>query len=167
MLRLIKVAMIASCALFALLVAFNNIVDYGTNYAFVVHTLSMDTTFPGNALQGRAVAAGWMYDAAYWLIIGTEAATGVLLSLGALRLFCLRHAPARDFNAGKPLALAGAALGFLLWFTGFMVIGGEWFAMWQSRTWNGQEAAFRFYLTLLGVMLFVNQPDHDAEERGP
>jgi hypothetical protein len=23
--------------------------------------------------------------------------------------------------------------------------------MWQSSTWNGQEAAFRFYLTVLAV----------------
>ena len=44
--------MVASCALFALLVAFDNLVDYGSNYEFVRHTLSMDTTFPGNALMG-------------------------------------------------------------------------------------------------------------------
>ena len=41
--------------------------------------------------------------------------------------------------------MIGTTLGFLVWFTGFLVIGGEWFAMWQSATWNGQEAAFRFY----------------------
>ena len=35
--------MVASCALFALLVAFNNLVDYGSNYKFV-RILSMDTT---------------------------------------------------------------------------------------------------------------------------
>jgi hypothetical protein len=31
--------------------------------------------------------------------------------------------------------------------------------MWQSATWNGQEAAFRFYGAVLGVLIFVNQPD--------
>jgi predicted small integral membrane protein len=30
---------------------------------------------------------------------------------------------------------------FMLWFFMFMVIAGEWFAMWQSKTWNGQAAA--------------------------
>ena len=44
---------------------------------------------------------------------------------------------------------------------GFMVIGGEWFVMWQSTTWNGQEAAFRFYVTALAALIFVNQPDGD------
>ncbi len=31
--------------------------------------------------------------------------------------------------------------------------------MWQSKTWNGQQAAFRFYMTLLAVLIFVNQRD--------
>ena len=162
--RLMKVAVIASCALFALLVAFNNVVDYGTNLAFVRHTLSMDTTFPDNALRGRAIHAEWVHHAAYGAIIAAEALTGVLLAIGAWRLFRLRHAPASRFNAAKTLALAGGGIGFLLWFTGFMIIGGEWFAMWQSPQWNGQQAAFRFYMTLLGVMILVIQPDHDAEE---
>ncbi len=47
--------------------------------------------------------------------------------------------------------------------TGFMVVGGEWFMMWQSAVWNGQEAAFRFYVTLLGVLIYVNQRDTEAD----
>jgi predicted small integral membrane protein len=42
-----------------------------------------------------------------------------------------------------------------------MVVGGEWYSMWQSPMWNGQEAAFRFYMTILAVLIFVNQPDGD------
>jgi predicted small integral membrane protein len=61
--------------------------------------------------------------------------------------------------------VAGAALGFLVWFFGFMVVAGEYFAMWQSKVWNGQEAAFRFYMTLLAVLIFVNQKDEDLIER--
>jgi predicted small integral membrane protein len=33
--------------------------------------------------------------------------------------------------------------------------------MWQSKTWNGQDAAFKFYMAILGVLIFVNQPDVD------
>jgi predicted small integral membrane protein len=55
--------------------------------------------------------------------------------------------------------VVGADLGFLLWFAGFMVVGGEWLATWQSKVWNGQVSAFRFYITLLAVVIFVNQPD--------
>ncbi len=53
--RIVKVIMVGCLALFALLVTFNNLTDYGTNYAFVRHTLTMDTTFPGNALLYRRI----------------------------------------------------------------------------------------------------------------
>jgi predicted small integral membrane protein len=45
-----------------------------------------------------------------------------------------------------------------------VVVGGEWFAMWQSRAWNGQEAAFRFYITALAVLVFVSQPDNNLSQ---
>jgi hypothetical protein len=39
--------------------------------------------------------------------------------------------------------------------------------MWQSATWNGQEAAFRFYVAVLAVLIFVNQPDGDLAAAAP
>ena len=159
--RLVKVAMVASCALFALLVAFGNLVDYGSNYEFVRHTLSMDTTFPGNALTGRAITSPTLWTLGYWLIIAAEAATGLILAFGSLRLALAVRGPAALFNAAKPAVALGVGLGFLLWFTGFAVIGGEWFAMWQSKEWNGVPSAFRFTVTLLLVLIFVMQPDGD------
>jgi predicted small integral membrane protein len=53
------------------------------------------------------------------------------------------------------------AAGFGLWFFGFLVIAGEYFAMWQSTAWNGQEAAFRTTMVILGVLIFVSLPDSD------
>jgi len=161
--RLVKTAMVASAGLFALLVTFNNLVDYGSNYEFVRHTLSMDTTFADNALKGRAVTSPALWTAAYCLIILTEAAVGILLALAATRLAVNLRAGARQFGAAKKYAVFGAGLGFLLWFTGFMVVGGEWFAMWQSKDWNGQEPAFRFYITLLAILIFLNQPDGEID----
>lgn len=161
--RLVKVAMVASLALLGLLAAFNNLADYGSNYEFVRHVLSMDTTFPGNALMWHAITQPALWTIAYWLIILTEAAVGVLLAFAALRLATTLRSSARMFNAAKRYAVLGVGLGFLLWFTGFMVIGGEWFAMWQSKTWNSQEAAFRLYVTLLAVIIFVNQPDGELD----
>jgi predicted small integral membrane protein len=52
-------------------------------------------------------------------------------------------------------------LGFGLWFFGFMVVAGEYFAMWQSKVWNGQESAFRIATAILGVLIFVALPDED------
>lgn len=161
--RLTKIGMVMSCSLFALLVFYGNLVDYDTNYQFVRHTLSMDTTFPDNALLGRAISAAWVWTAAYWFIISIEALTGATLAIASIRMLRFSRAPAAVFNKAKSLAILGAGIGFFLWFTGFMVIGGEWFAMWQSKDWNGQASAFRFYMTLLGVIIFVNQPDNDLD----
>jgi predicted small integral membrane protein len=161
--RLVKTVMVASTALFALLVALNNLVDYGSNYEFVRHVLSMDTTFPGNALKGRAITSPAMWSIAYWLIILAEAATGLVLGAATLRMLTTLRGSGAEFNAAKRSAVVGAGLGFLLWFTGFMLVGGEWFASWQSTAWNGQQPAFRFYVTLLAVIIFVNQPDGDLD----
>jgi len=160
-LRLAKLAMVVTLALFAFLVTFNNVTDYGSNFAFVQHVLSMDTTFPGNALTWRAITNPLMWHAVYWAIILGEALTCIAFAAGAVELLRALRAGAERFNRGKRFVFVGVALGFLVWFFGFMVVGGEWFAMWQSQTWNGQEAAFRFYAALLGVAVFVNQQDCD------
>jgi predicted small integral membrane protein len=143
LIRLAKVAMIASLAANAFIVAYDNIVDYQSNYEFVRHVLSMDTTFHGNALMHRAISNESIWSLAYALIIAMEGSTALLLVVGALVLLSRLRAPAEVFNRSKVWAVAGLTVGFGLWFFGFMVIAGEYFAMWQSKIWNGQDAAFR------------------------
>jgi predicted small integral membrane protein len=160
-LRLAKIAMSASLALFALLVAFGNIIDYGANFAFVQHVLSMDTTFPDSTLRWRAITCPPLWHAAYWLIILGEALTGAAYAIGTVALVRGLRGSGTVFNHAKRFVYVATGLGFLVWFLGFMVIGGEWFAMWQSNTWNGQEAAFRFYAALLGAGIFIALEDRD------
>jgi predicted small integral membrane protein len=157
--RLAKTTVVAALASYALLVAYNNVVDYGSNYQFVRHVLSMDTTFPGNALMHRAIADETVWRLAYALIIATEAATGLLLSIGALALLARLRAPAAAFNHAKVWAIAGLTFGFGLWFFGFMGVAGEYFVMWQSKIWNGQDAAFRIATEMLGSLIFLAPPD--------
>ncbi|WP_234052961.1 MULTISPECIES: DUF2165 family protein [unclassified Xanthobacter] len=160
-LRLAKVVLVASLAAYALIVAYGNLVDYGSNYAFVGHVLSMDTTFPGNALMGRAITDERIWRAAYAAIIAAEGLSGLLLAAGALAMLARLRAPAAVFECAKGLVYMGAALAFLVWFFGFMVVAGEYFAMWQSREWNGQDAAFRIYMAVLGVLILVALPERD------
>lgn len=160
-LRLSKVVMCLCLAAFAFLVTFNNVTDYGSNYAFVQHVLSMDTTFPGNALMYRSITSPAMWTLAYWLIIVGEGVTCVLFLVAAWKLWQARDLSGAAFDRAKSGVVLAATMGFLVWFLGFMVVGGEWFAMWQSQTWNGQDAAFKFYVTILAVLIFVNQPDRD------
>lgn len=163
--RLVKIIMVASIALFACIVAFDNMTDYGTNFEFVRHVLSMDTTFPGNALMYRSIDNPALWHLGYGMIIAGEGLTGLAFAIAAVELARNLRSNAAQFERSKRFVFVGAGLGFLVWFVGFMVIGGEWFAMWQSTHWNAQEAAFRFYLTLLGVLVFVNQEDPELDSR--
>lgn len=157
--RISKILMCLSLASFAFLAAFNNITNYNSNYAFVQHVLSMDTTFPGNALMYRAIRSESLWTAGYWLIIVGEGLAAILFLIASVSLFRARNEAAIRFNRAKGWLHAAAALGFLVWYFGFIVVGGEWFAMWQSPSWNGQDAAFKFYMSILAVLIFVNQPD--------
>jgi predicted small integral membrane protein len=159
--RFAKIVLVAAIAAFAFVVAYDNIVDYDSNYEFVRHVLSMDTTFLHNALMHRAITDPQLWTAAYVVIIALEAVTSLLLIVGALALLALINAPPLAFNRAKVWAVAGLTVGFTLWFFGFLVIAGEYFAMWQSKTWNGQEAAFRITAVLLGVLILVCLPERD------
>jgi predicted small integral membrane protein len=162
LLRLSKIAMVAALAAFAFIVAYNNIVDYNSNYDLVWHVLTMDTTFPNNALMDRAITDKRIWTFAYAVIIAGEGLTSFLLVIGALTLLVRLTAPAERFNRAKVWTVAGLTVSFGLWFFGFLVIAGEYFAMWQSQTWNGQETAFRITMVILGVLIFVILPDRDT-----
>src|ERR1700722_8975334 len=149
--------MVAALAAFALIVAYDNIVDYDSNYEFVRHVLSMDTTFGTSVLKNRAISNETIWHAAYAVIIGAEGMTGLLLAFGALVLLRRLKSPAGLFNRAQ----AWAGVGFGIWFFGFLVIAGEYFAMWQSKIWNGQEAAFRITAVILAVLIYVSLPDED------
>ena len=143
--------------LFAALVALNNIVDYGTNFRFVQHVFSMDTTFADSKLRRRAIRSSAVHHAAYGLLIGAEALTAALCVWGAVLLFGALGVPPDMFAEAKSIAFLGLALGFSIWFGGFMALGGQWFASWQSKEWNGREASFMFYTPIALVFLILLQ----------
>src|SRR5262245_61869652 len=157
--RIAKVGVVAAFALHASLVTFGNLTDYGTNFAFVRHVMSMDTIFPDSTITWRAISNPALHHAAYALIIATEAAVALLCWIGAWRLLRMVLAEARVFNQAKSFAVAGFALGLALWQLGFITIAGEWFGMWMSQQWNGIESAFRIVAILMGGMIFVVMPD--------
>jgi predicted small integral membrane protein len=158
--RYCKIVMVLGLSAFCFLVTFNNITDFNSNFEFVKHVLSMDTTFEGNAAMYRSITSPTLWMIGYWGIIAGEGLTCILLVWGAFRMLGKISAPPAEFDAAKQITIVGVTLGFLVWFVGFMVIGGEWFLMWQSE-WNGQTAAFQFYMSMLAVLIFVNQPERD------
>ncbi len=158
-LRVVRMILVLQVGAFALLVGLNNILDYNSNFMFVQHVLSMDTTFEGNALQWRALSQPVVHHLAYALIIMMELGTGILCIHGCRLLWQLRQADYQSFFAGIMAASYGLVRGLLLWFGGYMIVGAEWFLMWQSQSWNGQEAAFRFLVSIVTTLIFLHLPE--------
>ena len=163
--RLAKAVLVASIALFATLVAFGNLTDYGTNFVFVRHVLSMDTILPNSQIGYRAITSPALHHLAYALIIAAEALTALLCWIGAFALLRALRADAPTFDHAKTFAVLGLTLGFLLWQVGFMTIGGEWFGMWQSAQWNGVPSAFRFVMVIAAVLIFLCLRDDEIAPR--
>jgi predicted small integral membrane protein len=159
LLRIAKIAMVAANAVLFSIVAFGNITDYATNFAFVEHVMAMDTLFPTTTITYRAITSPVLHHLAYGAIIATEIAIALLCWLGALTLLYALRAPAARFNRAKLLAIAGLTLGFLLYQFGFITLGGEWFGMWMSQQWNGVPDTFRYLTIMMMVLIFVTMPE--------
>jgi predicted small integral membrane protein len=161
--RSAKLLLLAAIALFYTLVVFNNITDFDSNYEFVRHVLSMDSTFPGNNGMWRAQRSPTVHLVFYLSIIAWELVTAVLLWWGTFILLRALRGSAVKFNAAKRTPVMALTLSLLMWLVAFLSIGAEWFLMWQSRTWNGQEAAFRNFAVVGLVLLILIQPESDAQ----
>ena len=162
-LRIAKLALVFAVAIFYSLVVLNNTTDYDSNYQFVRHVLMMDSTFPGNRGMWRAVNSPVWHTVFYLSIITWETATMILCWLGGFMMArTLRKTPAA-FHQAKRIAIAGLTFSLLMWFVVFLSVGGEWFLMWQSKMWNGQDAAFRMFTVIGIILLFVAQPETEAQ----
>jgi predicted small integral membrane protein len=153
--RLSRMSLVAALALFSTLVVFNNIVDFDTNYQIARHVLSMDTVANAH-VQIRALTSPVVHMAFYVCIIVWEALAAVLLWWGGIGMFRARNSAGEIFSRAKRIAAAGLALSMLMWLVAFIDVGGEWFLMWQSPVWNGQQEAFRMFV-VTGIVLAILQ----------
>lgn len=155
--RLAKAISVATIGLMALIIVIGNTTDYYTNFLFVEHVMKMDSTFPGSHIHYRSIDNPVLFHTAYIFMILTEALMAFCCLKGSWLLFKNLKADAVKFNVAKNWSVAGIIIGIIIWFLGFEVIGGEWFAMWQSTIWNGLAAAERIlsFLVLTLILLHI------------
>ena len=161
-LRAAKVSLIFAVALFYSFVVLNNVTDYNSNYQFIRHVLMMDSTFPGNRGMWRALNQPAWHTVFYLFIIAWEAITMLLCWWGGFRLARALRAPSANFHRAKNISIVALTLSLLMWLVAFLGVGAEWFLMWQSKAWNGQDAAFRMFTVVGLVLLLLAQPDPDS-----
>jgi predicted small integral membrane protein len=152
----------AITALYMVLVVFGNVTDYGTNRAFVEHVLAMDTTFKSPNTMWRAITSSGVVTVAYVLIIVWEALTALVLVAGFVAWLRVLFG-GRDAAQARLLSSAGLVMQLLLFGGGFIAIGGEWFQMWQSQTWNGLQAALQNFVIGGISLILVHVAGRDAK----
>jgi predicted small integral membrane protein len=151
-LAVVSAVLTGTMALYIALVAFGNITDFGTNQQFVRHVLAMDTTFKDDDLMWRAITSTALQDAAYIAIIAWETVAALVL-LAATAMWCM-SLRGGSVRRARRAGTVGLLMLMLLFGAGFIAIGGEWFSMWQSKSWNGLDAATRVFL-LSGIVLVL------------
>ena len=162
--RLIKIFFGISVGLYMLIVCFNNITDYDANFQFVSKVSGMDDIFSRQKNGWRAINNQTLQHIFYTFLIGWELMVTIFIILGVVRMLRRFRGEAAEFiRAGKSLRI-GLFLGIMLWFTIFVTVGGEWFLMWQSKIWNGQNTAFMLTICFALFLIYQNQPDNDAHE---
>ena len=160
-LRAAKTLLVLAVAFYYTLVVLNNTTDYDSNFQFIRHVLMMDSTFPNNSGMWRAINSPSIHTLFYISIIAWESLTMILCWWGGIKLARNLKAPAAVFHQAKTVAVAGLTLSLLMWFLAFLTIGAEWFLMWQSQKWNGQEAAFRMFTVVGIVLVFLAMKDDE------
>jgi predicted small integral membrane protein len=157
--RCCKLLLALSVGLLLGLVAMNNVFDYNSNLKFVQHILAMDTIDPANPLHWRAIRNVPAQHAFYILLILWEFSAAGAVVLGVIHSAKCLRADGQTFNSSKHGIVLGLTLSMLIWLVAFLTVGGEWFLMWQSPTWNGQAAALRMFLLSGVVMIVLLLPD--------
>jgi len=149
--------------LYILLVAFGNITDFDTNQAFVQHVLSMDTTnfggTPGEGLDPdvmwHAISDPVLQNIGYVAIIAWESLAGIVLAVAVG--FWIKER-GRGYVVARALTTIGLLMIVILFMGGFITVGGEWFQMWRSTSWNGEDAALRNAILALASLIVVHLP---------
>jgi predicted small integral membrane protein len=161
--RTSKTLLLFAVTIYYSFVVLNNTTDYDSNFQVVRHVLMMDSTFPHNRGMWRAIHTPAIHTLFYFGIMLWEIVTMLLSGWGAVRMARARKGSIAEFHRAKRVGILALTASLLMWLLAFLSVGGEWFLMWQSKSWNGQDAAFRMFTVIGIIFLIIIQPD-TAEE---
>lgn len=156
MLRITKVLLVATVALWGFVGAFHNVLDWGGTLGAVTAATSM-ATFEGGADAWQATANPAVVWIGALFIMLSKLVAASLCTIGILNMWKARDGDADAFAAAKEYALAGCAVAVIMLFGGFIVIAEGWFELWRSDAMRGPvlESAFRYggMIALIGIFV--------------
>ncbi|CAI8994869.1 DUF2165 domain-containing protein [Pseudomonas sp. IT-P74] len=155
LIRFSKVTLMLFISFFGLLMLYSNLTDYSTNYEYLAHILSMDTTNGRQKYSYRAITSPMLQHRIYWLIITLEVVFTLFCLLGSYCLYRNINASLEQFHEAKKPALIGLLIALFLYYVGFQVIGAEWFNMDESDTWNYNEWTRHIVDFLFPLLIYI------------
>jgi predicted small integral membrane protein len=163
MLRIIKIVLVLTVAVWGLIGVLGNIVDWGGTTGAVGAATSMSTFDPVPA-SGRATSNAAVIFAGAMFIVLLKALTGLLCLAGAWRMWGARSADAATFGKAKAFALTGCGVAVFMLFMGWIVIAETWFELWRSPEMRSAalDAAFRYAGFIGLIALFVGAREEEA-----
>jgi predicted small integral membrane protein len=140
---------------FGLMVMYSNFTDYPSNYEYVGHILSMDTTRENLNLSYRAITSPMLHHRIYWFIITLEVIYTAFCLLGAYHLYRNINKPAAVFHEAKKFAIVGLLIGIFVYYICLQVIGTEWFNMDESEIWNAKDWARHIVDFMFPLLIYI------------
>lgn len=153
--RYSKVILMTYISFFGLLVMHSNFTDYQSNYEYVGHILSMDTTQINENIRYRAITSPMLHHRIYWLIITLEVIYTVCCLLGTYHLYRKINASAEAFHDAKKLSIIGLLIAMFVYYVGLQTIGVEWFDMDTSQTWNAKDWARHIVDFIFPLLIYI------------
>lgn len=160
MLRILKILLVISVAMWGLLGILGNIIDWSGTIGAVEAATSM-STFEGGSENWRATSNPVLIYAGVFFILLMKTAVTLLCSVGAWQMWMARTADNRAFALAKTYALAGCAAAMLMLFAGWIVIAETWFELWRSDIMRDPVlgSAFRYGAMIALIALLVGAND--------
>jgi predicted small integral membrane protein len=158
--RYLKIILVLFVGLAGLFFVAGNIANWNAGRDLVGYVLSME----GHEIYGShifpPVTNSALVTIAYLFILMGEFFVGALSLKGAWDLWRARMENADTFNASKKYSILGTGMAMVVWFGGFIVIGGVLLQMWQTKIGSGSfHDAFIFAAIGGLVLLFVSSSD--------
>jgi predicted small integral membrane protein len=173
--RVVASIFVLMTAAYYLVVAFDNITNpvnpNASNWPFVQGVLSGDGVPADSGFEWRFIDATWFQVISYIGIITGETLTGILLLVGGI-LGLRRSATCPRWGRAQKWTFVGGTTGLLVFFFGFITVGGNWFIMYLNSKWNGMAPAFQNSVMTALMMIFVigvligghMAPEHERRE---
>ena len=164
MLRIVKIAMICSIALWGFIGGLFNILDWEGTMGAVGAATSM-ATFETGAESWQATSSPVVIWLGALFILLSKLTAAVLCTVGVRNMWQARYAEAAQFAKAKALAMAGCGIAVIMLFGGFIVIAETWFEMWRSDVMRGPvlDSAFRYAGMITLIALFVGTREDVGE----